>query len=459
MANYWNKIVQLNVSETIAPTPSTLQGTAAFLSIGATQAATGSLTLITGPGQLITQLSGSSIISNASWSSGLVTLTISTPTAFAIGTVVPIVVSGMTPDGYNGTFNATVAGTNSLTYSLVTNPGTASVYGSFITGYQQSLIAADTTWWANGSSASYYIFEAGAVTKAAALTEVSAYIAANPHTVYAWLFPLGMDTEPTLAAFLTQYEALNALITFYIPCTASTYGSFSNTAREAMVVIQSPSAPASELDVVPYMQYLTAFNASPTNRLPPSAYNYTLGTTAYSPITLTMMNTLVADNVNFITTGAEGGISNTMLVKGVMLDGTPANVKYALDWVQIQLDLYLSNAVINGSNNTLNPLYYNQEGINTLQSVARTVAVRAISSGMALGQVVLTQLDPIVFANNVANGVYAGQFAINAVPFNLYVAQNPSDYSQGIYGGFQATFVPQYGFTQIVFNLNATQFA
>jgi len=48
---------------------------------------------------------------------------------------------------------------------------------------------------------------------------------------------------------------------------------------------------------------------------------------------------------------------------------------------------------------------------------------------------------------------------INAVPFNLYVAQNPSNYAQGIYGGFQASFVPQYGFTQIVFNLNATQFA
>jgi len=460
MANYWNKIVQLNVSETIAATPSTLQGTAAILSVGSTLQNTGSLTLIAGAGQLANYLLPATIISNASWSSGLVTITTSTPITFAIGTTIPIVISGMTPDAYNGTFTATVAGANSLTYSLVSNPGTATTFGSLITGYQQSLIAADATWWANGSAAAYYLFEAGAVTRAAALTEIQSYIAANPHTVYAWVLLLGFDSESTLPAFLSQYEALNALVTFYVPCTTSTYASIAATnAREAMATIQSPGAAATEMDVAAYAQFLTAFRPSPTNRLPPSQYTYTYGTTAYSPITNAMMDTLVADNINFISTGAEGGISNTILIKGAMLDGTPANVKYAIDWVQIQLDLALSNAVINGSNNTLNPLYYNQEGINSLQAVARTVAIQAISSGLALGTVNLVQLDPTVFANNVANGLYAGQFVINAVPFNLYVAQNPSNYAQGIYGGFQASFVPQYGFTQIVFNLNATQFA
>ena len=57
------------------------------------------------------------------------------------------------------------------------------------------------------------------------------------------------------------------------------------------------------------------------------------------------------------------------------------------------------------------------------------------------------------------NGLYAGNFVINAVPFTTYVASQPSDYANGLYGGFSASYTPQYGFETIVFNLNVTQFA
>ena len=171
------------------------------------------------------------------------------------------------------------------------------------------------------------------------------------------------------------------------------------------------------------------------------------------------MNEFSDGNINFVSVGAEGGISNTILVLGDNLDGTPQNVAYSIDWQQIQLELALANAVINGSNSQINPLYYNQSGIDRLQSVAGATAARGIATGLALGQVVLVQLDPTEFAKNLSNGVYRGNYVINAVPFSIYTALNPSDYSQGLYGGFQASFVPQYGFKRIVFNLEATQFA
>lgn len=459
MANYWNRIVQLNVSEVVAPAPQfLLQQTAAIVSVGSTATAPGDLTLISTPADLSAILNPAIIISAASWSTGLVTITLATPTEFPIGSTLPIVVSGMTPVAYNGTFTATVAGTTSLTYSLIGDPGVASTLGIFITGYQQSLIAADTTWWANGSSVPYYVFESGPVTLANSLTAIHNYISENPLTIYEWGLLPGFDTEPTLASFMIQYETLDSKVMFFLPCTQSSYNTFSNTWKNTMAVIQSPGATTTELDSIAYMQYITAFNPAPTNRLPPSQYTFLFGVTAYTPLTQTSMTELVNANVNFVSTGAEGGISNTMLVKGVMLDGTPANVKFSIDWVQINMDLLLSNAIINGSNNPLSPLYYNQAGINVLETEAKVVATRAVSSGIAVGAVNTVALDPDTFAANVAAKKYAGQFVINAQPWSTYVAQNPGNYELGIYGGLQAAFTPQYGFTQVIFNLGVVQF-
>ena len=75
------------------------------------------------------------------------------------------------------------------------------------------------------------------------------------------------------------------------------------------------------------------------------------------------------------------------------------------------------------------------------------------------GQVILTQLDADTFASNVQQGVYAGNYVINAVPFSTWVSVSPADYANQIYGGLSAAYTPQYGFETIVFNLNVTQFA
>ena len=545
MANFYNQIVQINVSETVAPAPIEYQKTAALVSIGSTNLAPGTTQLIYSPASattvsfsasvssatwskgVVTLVAGSTIglpygsnvnitvsgmtpsgyngnyvatvvsdytlqypqattltvptvfgsvvsvgtgldailkssigISAATWASSLVTLTLTSSIGFPVGTTIPIVVSGITPVGYNGTFTATVASTTSLTYSLTVNPGTATAFGNLITGYTNSLLGADNTWWNQTPSVPYYVFEAGSVSTANVLVAVKNYLAANPQTIYAWGFMPGIDSESTLNAFLTSYNSLGSLLKFYIPCTTGTYASLLTTAKEAMAFLQSPGADSgSEIDYIPYMHFIAAFTATPTSKLPPAQYYYTSGTTAYAPLPPSLINAFVGANVNFITTGAEGGITNTMQVPGQMLDGTPANVSYAIDWIQLHMNQALANTVINGSNSTINPLYYNQQGINTLQSAAHDVANLAAASGLCIGPVVVTQLDATVFANNLSNGVYANTTVINAVPYATYVALNPSDYANQIYAGLECAFVPQYGFNQIVFNLGITQFS
>ena len=146
-----------------------------------------------------------------------------------------------------------------------------------------------------------------------------------------------------------------------------------------------------------------------------------------------ILTTMVKQNINYVDTGAEGGISNTMLVKGVTSDGNDMTYWYSVDWVQINVDMMLANAVINGSNNPINPLYYNQDGIDRLQQVAQGV-----------------------FNTGVSYGLVNGQTPVNAVPFKTYVKNNPNDYGIGRYAGLSATYTPMRGFVEIIFNINVT---
>ncbi|EAV7587635.1 hypothetical protein FC957_16415 [Salmonella enterica] len=127
-------------------------------------------------------------------------------------------------------------------------------------------------------------------------------------------------------------------------------------------------------------------------------------------------------------------------------------------WCAINLELDLANEVINGSNTTVNPLYYDQQGIGRLQRRALKTLRSGISYGLILGQVIDTQLTQESFNAEYEKGSYAGNAVINAVPFADYTSLNQSDYADGKYNGLSAVVTPRRGFESITFNLNVTNF-
>jgi hypothetical protein len=216
---------------------------------------------------------------------------------------------------------------------------------------------------------------------------------------------------------------------------------------------------ANELTMAAPFQVALSFNPA-TGFVPPFSYSFLAGVTQFQPLgNGALLTTLQNANVNYVATGAEGGIGTTILWLGRTMDGNPFNFWYATDWLNININEDISNAVINGSNNTLNPLYYNQPGINALQAVGAGTISQGITAGMILGTLVQTELPTATFAANLTAGLYAGTAVINAVPFATYVASNPSAYASQSYGGFAVSFTPQFGFTNITFNLDATTFA
>lgn len=427
-------IVNVSVTQQVAPAPSTLQRTGAFVSQGATTLTTGSVQLLTQLSDLTSILQGSFTVSTMTWSStggGTVSVTTSSAHGIPSGETIQAIIAGVTPAGYNGTFAITSTGTTTFTYSLASNPGSVTTQGAITYEDVQELVAMATTFFAQGNSQAVYVLELGVGTPALGVTALTSYIANPTVKFYSYLLPKTWDTEPTAQTMVNAFAGTTKQTYFYVTSTLATYSGWENK-KAAFVTLQSPFAPVTEFSAAAIFYVTLNYNPNASNLAHPLAFSYVYGVTPYA-LTNSQQTTLKAAHMNWIGTGAEGGISNTIIFWGYFSDGNPFNYWYSVDWTSINVEISLANAIINGSNNTINPLYFNQAGVNTLQKVAQAT----VNNGIAFGLI----LSP-------AN--------VQAVPFVTYIAQNPSDYATGTYNGLSLTFVPARGFEQITIYLTAS---
>lgn len=435
------QIVTVNVSQQVASAPRNLQQTGAFVSQGATNQAVGSVTLLTQLSDLTALLKSAINIVSMTWSGGVVTVTTASAHGIPVGAAETIsaTIIGAIPTAYSGTFAATATSTTVFTFPLASNPGAVSTLGTFELYAVQETLAMATTFFAQQSSqqsiSSYqaiYLLELGCNTPAAGVTALTAYITNPTKQMYAYLLPSEWDTEPTAKTMAAQYEGTTASLYFYVTTTISTYSGWMGI-KSVFATLQSPSAPVTEFSAAAIFFVALVYSPNPTNLLAPMSYRYVYSVTAYTGLTNTQTVAIADAGANYIGTGAEGGISNTLVMNGQFADKNTFNYWYAVDWAIINIGQSLSAAVINGSNNPTNPLYYNQAGINRLQKVAQNTVNSGISYGMILSPATVT-----------------------ATPFSTYIAANPSDYSIGKYSGLALTFTPSRGFTSIVVNLTAS---
>jgi hypothetical protein len=217
---------------------------------------------------------------------------------------------------------------------------------------------------------------------------------------------------------------------------------------------------ASEFSMASLFRDTLSQAPSSTNRVTPTNFDFLFGVTPFpTQGNGALLTTLKNAFVNVVGTGAEGGISNTLVIPGTTMDGNDFTYWYSIDWVQLNIDLNISNAIINGSNNPVNPLNYNQDGVNRLQAVANSTMSSGVQFGLVLGQPVQTTYPSGGALNNaIATGQYNNLTVVNAVPFVPYSIANPGDYKIGKYGGFTIVYVPARGFASVVFNVIVTQF-
>ena len=424
-----SNIVNVNVSVQAASAPSTLQSTGAIISQGGTTLSSNSFSLITSTSSLTSILAAPKAITSMTWATNVVTGTVSGCHGYPVSaTPIQATIAGVAPTGYNGTFLITVTSSTQFTYALTTNPGTSTTQGT-ITNYNAGLLTNQVAnFFAQSTNRSVYVLELGSGTTAAGVTALSAYIISNPNVFYAFLLPPLWDAEPTALALFNQYISTSSSTYFYLPVTSSTWATY-NGVKSVVMISSSPTASSTEVAPAGPFHLALAYAPSASNLVTQAAYQFMYGLTAW-PVNSTSIPTMETANVNYIATGAEGGLSNAILKRGVMADGSTIHHNYSVDWVYINGKQSLAATIINGSNNSINPLYYNQNGINRLQAALQTTINQAVSFGMLGG-------TPVV----------------NATPYTTYVAANPADYGNGIYNGLSVTISTQQGFVTIQFNL------
>jgi len=424
-------IVTVSVSQQVASAPSTLQRTGALISQGATTLSVDGTQLLTQASDLATIIKTPIAITGLSWSGGTVTVTTASAHTIPAGDTVLGVIAGASPTNYDGTFACTYVSPTSFTYPLASNPGTETTLGTFELYSVAELQAMVNTFFAQGSSQSVYVLELGTGTAAQGVTALTSYLTNPTIKFYSYLFPKVWDVESTAANLVSQYDSTTAQTYFFVTTTTSTYTSWTNK-KSVFAMLQSPSAPSTEFSAAAVFHATLSYNPSSSNLASPLAFTYLYGVTPYV-LSNAVQTTMKTNGVNWVSTGAQGGINLELVVWGTTMDLNPWNYWYSVDWISINVALYLSGAVINGSNNPTNPLYYNQAGINTLQKVAQATVNNGISFGLILSPA-----------------------TVNAVPFSTYVQQNPSDYSTGTYNGLSCTFVPLRGFESITIYLTAS---
>lgn len=432
-----NSIVIVNVSEQIASTPSTLQKTGAFVSQGGTTLAAGTSALITQAADLTAILTPALAISTIAWSSGVVTVATAAAHNIPADATIAGVIAGVVPGGYDGTFQCTGVDATHFTYPLAANPGAETTLGTFQLESVSELTAMGDTFFAQGSSQAVYVLELGPGTTAAGVTALGTYLTNPVITFYSYLIPATWDIEASAPTLFRQYDNPTAKTYFFVTTTTATYTPWTTIpTKSVFLVLQSPSAPATEFSAAAMFQATLQTDPGPVSLVAPLSFRYLFGVTPYSTLTQAQITTFKTAGLNWVGTGAEGGISNTLIINGQFGDLNPWNFWYSVDWMIIQQDLALSGAVINGSNNPTNPLYYNQQGINRLLKVAQQVTNNGIAFGLVLAPATVT-----------------------AVPFATYVEQEPGDYAIGKYAGLALAFTPARGFEQIVVNLTVSNIA
>jgi hypothetical protein len=455
------QIVVESVSQTIAPAPILLQQTGALISQGATTLAVNAKALLTQNSDLTALLTAPLAISTLAWSAGtvLATTAVAIPGLDAADTFLTQI-AGATPAGYNTTVLATVTGANTFTYPLATNPGVATVPGTYTPFNQTELVSELASYLAQGATQAVYVLELGPGDPESGPTSLGTWIqnySTTPQFFYHYCVPRSWDAQPNFLALMAQYQNPTSKTYFWFTTTNATKGSYTNLNKCGIAMVEAPGIPIGEFDVATPFQVALAYNPSPIARMTPFNHKFLFGVTPYPKLgNATLLAGLDTANINYVETGAEGGISTAALANGKTLDGNDFTYWFSADWIQIWGQRDLANEVFNGANNPLNPLWYDQDGINRLQDRAVKRVQTAISLALANGPVVRTALDGQTFQTNFNAGLYAGQCVVNAIPWLTYTTLLPSDYAVGKYNGIGIVYRPKKGFGQIFVNINVT---
>jgi hypothetical protein len=235
-----NPIVTVNVNIAVAPAPSTLQKTGAFVSQGGTITSPGTKSLLTQLSDLTPLLTPAKANASISQVSSTVTVTTEAPHGFTIGDSLNLTIAGVTPAGYNGTFLCSITGASSFTYQLSASPGSETVPGTYVPAEVNSLVERATTFFAQGAAQSVYVLELGPDNANDGVTFLTNWIEQNPNVFYSYLVPRFWDGNASFISFLANFNATGSKTYFFVTTTLATWTLYPTPMKCLILLIEAP---------------------------------------------------------------------------------------------------------------------------------------------------------------------------------------------------------------------------
>ncbi|CAI3954206.1 unnamed protein product [Commensalibacter communis] len=180
---------------------------------------------------------------------------------------------------------------------------------------------------------------------------------------------------------------------------------------------------------------LSNYSPSSYNKVNPMTYRYLYSVLPLSDEDKRLNQQLINDYyTNFLVSPPRNTTNaKSLLFPGSLADGNDFTYWYGIDYIRFTLIDTITNLLISAANNSSNPLYYNQQGINRIKDAVNNV-----------------------LANCAAYGIIENNYIVTTIDFPNYVTQNSGDYKAGIYGGITFEVQPLKAMKKIKFNMNVS---
>ena len=443
MANQIDDIVDIVISVQTAPIANNLQRNSVLVSQGGTTLPAGTTQLVASPKDITPLLQPPLPISSIQWSSGVVTVVVSGTIPLAAGASAQYTIAGVSPSAYNGTFTVTGVSSTSFTFSLSNDPGTTQTLGTATPAAVAEVRSMGNSFFAGGASIATTVLELGLASGPDAVAALRAYLEENALQNYVYVVPRSWATRQDFSILVSSYDSPTSMTYFAVTATRTnlqTVGATFTGHKSVLLYAESDEdlATQSVFGAAALTYLIVSQNPTATQKLLPLGPRPVFGVQP-SKWTSAERGLFLKYFVNYPDVGTEAGLTSTVLKGNTYASGDFFEYWYASDKTAINEHLALANAIVNGNANAINPLKFDQRGIERLQQVAQVTIDSLVAAGVLLP------------ANQAT-----GTGIVNAVDFLTYTNQNPSDYHKGIYRGLSVTVIPARSFTHVTFNMAVT---
>lgn len=302
-----------------------------------------------------------------------------------------------------------------------TDPATATEFSKSIQGYFNY-----------SGNRSVNVLELGQVSETTTLqtqaTQIDTIIKSGLHRSYMYLIPRSFYIENSpIVSIMQEYTKETSAQYFMISTTAdvttdAVATQFKNL--KSCFLVYDNSDTSQNINLAGSILGILAsskFDISGNNKASPLNFKILQGF-KFNPINRVLLNKLTQYPANFIF----NEVGYATIGNGRYTNGDAWDYWYQWDLTQLALQQKITQLLINGVNNPVNVIRFDQQGIDIINASVKSTLSEYIQLGC---------INTYAMALNPANNTLIGLNNINTIDFNTYISQYPDKYQNEIYDG------------------------